>query len=172
MLSLLRHNLPGTPAVLADLRALALEGTFAGVLAWNSFFHLSPADQRTMFTRFRAHAASGAAPMFTSGPAEGSAVGERVGEPPYHGSLDPDEYRALLDSAGLRVIGHVAEAPSCGFRTVWLTSRYDREVPLPLRLTRSQLNERQVSGSDEAPLDGRSGSPPPGDACRGEQLRT
>ena len=62
--------------------------------------------------------------MFTSGPAEGSAVGELEGEPLYHGSLDPDEYRILLDSAGFRVVNHVAEDPSCGSRTVWLAHSY------------------------------------------------
>jgi len=120
MLALFRHNLPGTPAVLSDMRALAVEKTFAGILAWDSFFHLSPADQRTMFTRFQAHAAPAAVLMFTSGPAKGSVVGELEGEPLYHGSLDPDEYRTLLDGAGFRVVDHVAEEPSCGFRTVWL----------------------------------------------------
>jgi len=125
MLALFRHNLPGTPAVLADMRALALEKTFAGILAWDSFFHLSPADQRTMFTRFRAHVAPRAALMFTSGPAEGNAVGELEGEPLYHGSLHPDEYRTLLESAGFRVVDHIAEDPSCGFRTVWLAHSYD-----------------------------------------------
>ena len=54
MLALFRHNLPGTPAVLAAMRALALEKAVAGILASDSFFHLSPVDQRTMLTRFRA----------------------------------------------------------------------------------------------------------------------
>ena len=125
MLALFRRNLPDAPAVLTDMRALALETTFAGALAWDSFFHLSPADQRAMFARFRAHAAPGAALMFTSGPAEGNAVGELEGEPLYHGSLDPDEYRTLLGAAEFRVVEHVAEDPSCGFRTVWLAHRRD-----------------------------------------------
>ena len=125
MLALFRHNLPDAPAVLADMRALALGETFAGILAWDSFFHLSPADQRTMFARFQAHAASGAALMFTSGPAEGSAIGELEGEPLYHGSLDPEEYRSLLESAGFRPVSHVVEDPICGHRTVWLAQRPD-----------------------------------------------
>ena len=57
------------------MRALALEKTFAGALAYDSFLHLLPADQRTMFTRFRAHAAPRAALILTSDPTEGSAVG-------------------------------------------------------------------------------------------------
>lgn len=123
MLVLFRRNLPSAPAVLADMRELALEKAFAGILAWDSFFHLSPADQRTMFARFREHAVPDAVLMFTSGPAEGGAIGELEGEPLYHGSLSADEYETLLGVAGFRVVDHVAEDPSCGFRTVWLAQR-------------------------------------------------
>lgn len=54
-----------------------------------------------MFTVFRAHAASGAALMFTSGPDGGVAVGTFEGEPLYHASLDATEYRALLAHSGM-----------------------------------------------------------------------
>ncbi|CAN7659459.1 class I SAM-dependent methyltransferase [Bosea sp. LjRoot9] len=120
MLALFQRNLPGAPAHLADMRDLALGRRFAGLLAWDSFFHLSPSDQRAMFPRFQAHAAPGAALMFTSGPAEGQAIGELEGDPLYHGSLGPDEYRALLGATGFAVVDHAVEDPSCGRRTVWL----------------------------------------------------
>lgn len=120
MLALFRRNLPGIPAHLADMRELALGKRFAGVLAWDSFFHLSPDDQRVMFSRFQAHAAADAALMFTSGNAEGSVVGELEGDPLYHGSLDPHEYRTLLDAANFEVVAHVVEDPTCGRRTIWL----------------------------------------------------
>jgi hypothetical protein len=54
-----------------------------GLLAWLSFFHLSPSDQRPMFERFAAHLAPGGALMFTSGQNEGEAIGEWQGEPLY-----------------------------------------------------------------------------------------
>lgn len=120
MLALFRANLPAAPAHLADMRRLSLGRRFAGLLAWDSFFHLPPADQRGMFARFAAHAAPGAALMFTSGTSEGSAIGTLEGEPLYHGSLSSDEYRNLLAAAAFDVIDHVAEDPSCGGRTVWL----------------------------------------------------
>lgn len=122
MIALFRRNLPGAPVHLADMRRLALPQRFDGLLAWDSLFHLSPADQRPMFARLQAHAAPGAPLMFTSGTAEGSAVGELEGEPLYHGSLGPDEYRALLDAAGFDVVDHVVDDPSCR-RTVWLARR-------------------------------------------------
>ncbi|MCJ2186870.1 methyltransferase domain-containing protein [Novosphingobium beihaiensis] len=120
MLALFRRNLPDTPACLADMRELALGQRFAGLLAWDSFFHLRPDDQRKMFRRFQDHAAPGAALMFTSGPSEGCAIGDMEGEPLYHGSLGPEEYRSLLQACGFEVAGHAAEDPEAGKRTVWL----------------------------------------------------
>ena len=58
--------------------------------------------------------------MFTSGPAYGEAIGEWRGEPLYHASLDPAEYRALLDENDFEVVAHVAEDPACGHHTIWL----------------------------------------------------
>ena len=37
-----------------------------------------------------------------------------------HASLDPAEYRSLLDRNGFRVVSHVAEDPTCGGHTIWL----------------------------------------------------
>ena len=127
MLSLFRRNLPHAPAHQMDMRELALGRSFSGLLAWDSFFHLSPADQRPMFARFRDHAAPGAPLMFTSGDSEGSAVGELEGDPLYHGSLDPDEYRSLLDAAGFDIVAHVVSDPDCGRRTIWLARQRFRE---------------------------------------------
>ena len=81
MLSLFRRNLPDTPTHLMDMRQLALGRRFSGLLAWGSFFHLSPAQQPPIFARFQAHAGPGAALMFTSGNEEGSAIGEMEGNP-------------------------------------------------------------------------------------------
>jgi len=120
MLSMFRRNLPSAPSHLMDMRRLSLGRRFSGLLAWDSFFHLSPDDQRSMFARFQAHAAPDAALMFTSGNEEGSAIGDLEGDPLYHGSLDATEYRELLNRAGFEVVSHVASDPTCGHRTVWL----------------------------------------------------
>jgi SAM-dependent methyltransferase len=104
----------------ADMRALRLDRQFGGILAWDSFFHLRKDDQRNMFAIFRAHAAPGAALMFTSGPQDGEAIGTYGGEPLYHASLAPEEYRARLAAQGFEVVHHIAEDRACGGRTVWL----------------------------------------------------
>ena len=120
MVTLFQSNLPGETAVAADMRALNLGRRFGGLIAWDSFFHLAHQQQRRMFPIFRAHVTARAPLLFTSGPAFGEAVGTLAGEPLYHASLDPDEYRLLLDRNGFDVVAHVAEDPDCGGRTVWL----------------------------------------------------
>ncbi|WP_421996211.1 class I SAM-dependent methyltransferase [Roseococcus sp.] len=120
MIELCRARLPEQEWRVADMRALTLGRRFDGILAWDSFFHLDPADQRRMFPVFRDHAAPGAALLFTSGPAHGVAMGEFEGEPLFHASLDPAEYRELLSANGFAERAHRAEDADCGGRTVWL----------------------------------------------------
>lgn len=120
MIDRFRGRLPDQAALVADMRTLALGQTFHGLLAWDSFFHLTHDDQRRMFPIFRAHSRPGAALMFTSGPAHGESIGQLAGEPLYHASLDGDEYRALLDRAGFDLVANAVEDPTCGGRTVWL----------------------------------------------------
>ncbi len=105
------------------MRELALGEKFGGVLAWNSFFHLTPEDQRAMFAIFGAHGGEGAVLMFTSGPKAGEAIGRFEGEPLYHASLDPEEYRLLLAEAGFAVMEYVPEDPACGGHTIRLARR-------------------------------------------------
>jgi len=120
LIGLCQARFPEQNWIVADMRRLALGNQFAGIIAWDSFFHLTAEDQRAMFDVFRAHAAPGAALMFTSGPAHGEAIGSFRGEALYHASLDADEYTALLDAHGFEVVAHVAEDASCGGHTVWL----------------------------------------------------
>lgn len=122
MIALFRKNLPDQTAHVADMRTLALGTRFGGLIAWDSFFHLSEADQPGMFPIFRDHAAPGAPLMFTSGPKAGVAMGALEGEPLFHASLAPDAYRALLDGHGFDVIVYAPEEPESR-RTIWLARR-------------------------------------------------
>jgi SAM-dependent methyltransferase len=120
LISLCRERFPHQYWHVADMRTLALDKTFHGLLAWDSFFHLPHDDQRRMFPIFKRHAAPGTALMFTSGTSHGEAVGSYRGEPLYHASLAAEEYRTLLESNGFRVEAHMVEDPDCGGHTVWL----------------------------------------------------
>jgi hypothetical protein len=91
------------------------------VLAWDSFFHLRPDDQRRMFDVFARHAAPSAVLMFNSGPAHGEAIGEYRGDPLYHASLSADEYGDLIRRIGFEAVAHAVEDwETGGGRTVWL----------------------------------------------------
>ena len=120
MIELFQKNLPKAEAIVADMRTLDLGRTFDIILAWNSFFHLSPDDQRVMFPVFAAHAAPGAVLLFTSGPAAGEPIGQVGGLPIYHSSFDPPEYRTLLDDNGFEEIAFVPEDPDCQMHSVWM----------------------------------------------------
>ncbi|WP_428151094.1 class I SAM-dependent methyltransferase [Brevundimonas sp.] len=114
-------DLPAGRFVQGDMRTLDLGEIFTGILAWHSLFHLSPVDQRIALPRLLAHAAPCATIVFSSGPREGDAVGIWRDEPLYHGSLNPEEYQALLTSQGFRVeSGARADDGS-----VWLAHRMD-----------------------------------------------
>lgn len=120
LIDIARAHLPMAHWVVSDMRALNLETKFNGLLAWHSMFHLTPQDQRKLFRVFERHAAAGAALMFTAGPAAGVSMGVFEGEPLYHASLDPQDYRALLDQHGFRLVDYVIEDPACDGCTVWL----------------------------------------------------
>ena len=123
LLDLCRRRFPRNAWIAADMRTLDLGRRFDGVIAWDSFFHLSPEDQERMFPVFARHAADGAALMFTGGPQRGSVLGEFEGEPLYHGSLDPAEYAELLDQVGFDAVAQVQEDPACGGHCIWLAKR-------------------------------------------------
>src|SRR5262245_13026946 len=123
MISLCRARLPEHEWIVADMRSLSLAQSFDGILAWDSFFHLKPDDQRQMFAVFAAHAGRAAMLMFNTGPSHGEAVGSYRGDPLYHASLDPTEYEGLLAANGFEVVDHVVEDPKAGGRTVWLAHR-------------------------------------------------
>lgn len=120
MIAEFRRRVPQAEAIHADMRGLDLRRRFDVIVAFNSFFHLGPEDQRAMFAVFAAHAAAGATLLFTSGPAAGEAWG-RVGRSAvYHASLDPAAYRACLSAAGFETVWFRPEDPVLQGHSVWL----------------------------------------------------
>ncbi|HWJ71285.1 MAG TPA: class I SAM-dependent methyltransferase [Sphingobium sp.] len=129
LLELARQRYPQARWIKADLRSLDLGERFDAILAWDSLFHLSAQAQRIALATFRAHAAPGAALLFNSGGAHGESANPMFGEPLYHASLSPEEYRALLTAQGFHVVRHVAQDRTCGGRAVWLARReYEEEL--------------------------------------------
>jgi SAM-dependent methyltransferase len=134
MLAIARRRFPGQEWLRADMRGLALGRRFGGILAWDSFFHLTPEDQRAMFPVFARHLAPDGALLFTAGPDAGEAFGTVEGDAVYHASLSPADYAAELESNGLIARAFIAEDPECDRHSVWLA----RAAPLthPLHANR------------------------------------
>lgn len=121
MLDLCRARFPEMTWVQGDMRTMALADRFDVVMAWDSFFHLPPDDQRQVLTRFRDHTAPGGVLLFTSGTDAGEAVGGNLcGDQLYHASLDTSEYRQRLESLGYTIRRHQIADPDCGGHTVWV----------------------------------------------------
>lgn len=124
---LLDHARAGNSAphqwIEADMRGLDLGRAFDGLIAWHSFFHLSPEDQRKMFPVFARHVRPGGALMFTGADHQGETIGDWNGEPLYHGGLSADEYGERLDRAGFDIVHRIIGDAACGNSNVWLARR-------------------------------------------------
>lgn len=111
--------------LVGDMRTVALEGPFQGALAWDSLFHLAPEDQAATIARVAGWLVPGGMFLFNTGPARGEALGSQFGEPLYHASLDPAEYRALFVALRLMEIAYAPEDFATGGRSVWLARKGD-----------------------------------------------
>ncbi len=125
MLEMVKENFPEQTWLLHDMRTLHLNEKFQGILAWDSFFHLTQDDQRKMLGIFQKHAENSAVLMFTSGPTDGEAIGDMFGDALYHASLAPEEYTKLLHQHGFEVVNMIAEDQDCAEHTVWLAKKVD-----------------------------------------------
>lgn len=124
MIEMAQQNFPEQHWLQADMRTVEFDQKFNAILAWDSFFHLTPNDQRQMFRQFAQFAQQGTVLMFSSGPSHGEAIGDLFGDALYHASLAPEEYRALLKQYGFEVVKMVAEDVECTGHTVWLAQRF------------------------------------------------
>lgn len=125
MIDRARSRFPDHDWHVADMRSLDLGPRFDAVIAWDSFFHLSRADQPSTLARLAGHGRPGALLMFTSGPDNGEAIGDLFGEPLFHASLDPEAYRAILAAASYAVLRYVPSDPTCGGHTIWLARKHE-----------------------------------------------
>lgn len=129
MLEMCRARFPRMKWLQADMRRIDIGMRFDLVIAWDSYFHLPPGDQRRMLHTFRRHTAPGGVVMFTSGVTEGEAIGgDLFGDELYHASLNTEEYARLLDHYGYDVLLHRPEDPECGGHTIWMARLRSHEV--------------------------------------------
>lgn len=120
MIALAKSKYPHGDWRQADMRRLDLEERFDGIIGWNSFFHLTPEEQRSTLPLLAAHLAPSGVLMLTVGPGAGEVSGHVGDDPVYHSSLARAEYETILASLGLEILRFVPEDPACNFHTVLL----------------------------------------------------
>lgn len=123
MLDIARTRWPDGDWRLGDMRALDLGGTFDGIIAWNSFFHLRPDEQRSCIADMARHLNPGGPLMLTVGDRAGEVSGTVGGEAVYHASLSPAAYVTCLEENGLRLTGFLAEDPDTNQHSVLMARK-------------------------------------------------
>ncbi|MEM6371735.1 MAG: class I SAM-dependent methyltransferase [Pseudomonadota bacterium] len=129
MLAIARRRWPDGDWRQGDMRRLNLGETFDGIVAWDSFFHLTPDEQRRCIADMARHLVPGGALLVTVGPRAGEAQGNVGGETVYHASLSPAAYAACLEDNGLRLTGFLAEDPDTDKHSVLMARKdHDQET--------------------------------------------
>lgn len=124
MIEICKSRFPDESWSRMDMRALELDRQFDGIVAWDSFFHLKPDEQRSTLQRFIERLRPGGALLMTVGHEAGEVLGTVEGESVYHSSLSPQEYKHILVSAGFHDIEMTLKDETCD-RTVLLARLYD-----------------------------------------------
>ena len=123
MLDIARSRWPDGDWRQGDMRDFELGQTFDGLIAWNSFFHLTQDEQTACIARMARHLRPGGSLMLTVGPEAGEVNGMVGGEAVYHASLSPAEYARCLEDNGLRMTGFLAEDPETNDHSVLMARR-------------------------------------------------
>ena len=123
MIEIARSRFAEINWIVTDMRNLALKMKYHGIVGWDSFFHLDPDEQRSTLQLFCEHLYPGGAILLTVGHDAGEVLGTVEGERVYHSSLDPEEYRHVLYSAGFNNVEITLRDEECDSRTVLLASQ-------------------------------------------------
>ncbi len=125
MLDIARTRWPEGDWRQGDMRELDLGARFDGIVAWDSFFHLTPDEQRVCIGQMARHLEPGGTLMMTVGPMAGEVTGHVGGEPVYHASLSPAGYAVCLEENGLRLTGFLAEDAEADRHSVLMARKED-----------------------------------------------
>ncbi|WP_282120211.1 class I SAM-dependent DNA methyltransferase [Ruegeria atlantica] len=123
MLNIAKERWPDGDWRKADMRDFELDQQFDGVIAWNSFFHLTADEQKGCITRMARHLHNGGMLMLTVGPRAGEVSGTVGSELVYHASLSPAGYATCLEENGLQLTGFLAEDPETQSHTVLMARK-------------------------------------------------
>ena len=125
MIDLARSKYPGSKWAVQDMRTLSASDQWDGVIAWNSFFHLTRPDQRKVLPKLANLVKPGGPLMITTGTGDGEALGQVAGQPVYHASLTTESYTDILEHNGCTVQRVTLTDPDCQQHSVLLAQKTD-----------------------------------------------
>ncbi len=125
MLDIARTRWPAKDWRQGDMRDMDIGVTFDGIIAWNSFFHLTRDEQRACLPRLGQHLKPGGHLMVTVGHGDGEVTGHVGDAIVYHASLSPAEYARLLEDNGMAMTGFLAQDPDCAQHSVLLAQKVE-----------------------------------------------
>ncbi|MZR30460.1 class I SAM-dependent DNA methyltransferase [Sneathiella litorea] len=123
MLRLARGKFPDGDWRQMDMRALDMPERFHGIIGWDSFFHLTRAEQRSVLPKIAEQLHPLGALLLTVGADDGEVSGQVGDDAVYHASLSIKEYTTILETCGLKVVNFRPEDPNCMFRTILLAQK-------------------------------------------------
>ncbi|MGI9370303.1 MAG: class I SAM-dependent DNA methyltransferase [Ruegeria sp.] len=123
MLAIARDRWPDRDWRCVDMREFELDRKFDGIIAWNSFFHLTEDEQKACITRMAHHLHTGGMLMLTVGSRASEVSGTVGAEHVYHASLSPASYAVCLEENGLQLTGFLAEDPETQSHTVLMARK-------------------------------------------------
>lgn len=112
MLEKARQKIPEATFIRADITSCMINGSFDGVLAWDSLFHISLEEQiNTLKKVLRSLQPNGVA-LFTTGGHRGEIVSEMFGQKFYYSSLSKRQYEDILVEENCQVLFNEEDDPS------------------------------------------------------------
>lgn len=123
MLRIAARRFPASRWICCDMRALALDTRFDGILSWHGSFHLNADEQRALLPVLADHLRPGGTLMLTAGPEAGETTGHVGRDLVYHASLSEAEYRERLARSGVTVTHFVRNDPECDQTTVLMAQK-------------------------------------------------
>jgi trans-aconitate methyltransferase len=123
MIRIAKRQFPAGDWRVGDMRSFDFSERFHGIIGWNSFFHLTREEQRTVLPNMAMHLQLNGALLLTVGPEDGEVAGKVVDDLVYHASLSPQEYSDILSSHGIEIRKFVAEDPNCYGMTILLAQK-------------------------------------------------
>jgi len=102
-------NVPGGEFIKTDIAGYETNKKFAGIVAWDSLFHLKREEHEAVFQKLYDLLESNGYLLFTHGGSEGEIQSEMFGEKFTYSSPGPDKIKVILENLGFKVVEWIVD---------------------------------------------------------------